>query len=366
MIDRRCIEHFDWILLIAVLILSSLGVLTIYSVTGEDPGFSDYQKQMIWIGFGLIVLILTLLPGYQLILKFSSAFYILTSLLLIYILFTPPVLGVHRWIDIPGVIRIQPSELAKISLILILAHWMSKMGNEFPTLKDMAVPTLLTVFPFLLILAEPDLGTSLVLAPLFVILVFTSGFSVRFMAIFSATILAASILTAPHVLKPYQLKRIVSFLNPEEDPLGSGYHLIQSKIAIGSGGFWGKGFRGGTQSHLDFLPVQDTDFIFSVWGEERGFAGALILLALYLVVLLRIGRCARQARDKSGSYLCIGFAVMIFFQVFINIGMVIGLMPITGLPLPFMSYGGSACLINFFAVGMILNVGMRKFPDYTG
>jgi rod shape determining protein RodA len=365
MINRKCLEHFDWILMLSILVLSGFGILTIYSVTYDDPGFSDYEKQLVWFACGLVVMTVTALPDYRHWLKLAPVFYGFTTVLLIFILFTKPVLGVRRWIDFLGLIRVQPSELAKISLIMMLAYWLAKLRGNEPKFKDLIVPTILTGIPFVLILLEPDLGTSLILGPLFVILIFVSGYNIRIMAGIAIVTITIAGFTAPHILKPYQMNRIVSFLNPEADPLGSGYHLIQSKIAIGSGGYLGKGFKGGTQSYLDFLPVQDTDFIFSVWGEEHGFVGAVGLLILYLVVLMRILKCARQSRDVAGSYLCVGFAVMLCFQIFINIGMVIGLMPITGLPLPFMSYGGSACLINFFAIGLVLNVGMRKYPDYN-
>jgi len=169
----------------------------------------------------------------------------------------------------------------------------------------------------------------------------------------------------PKIIKPYQLRRITSFMNPEADPLGAGYHLIQSKIAFGSGGFWGKGFKMGSQSHLDFLPVQDTDFIFAVWGEERGFIGGFLLLMLFILLILRSLRIARLSRDLFGTYLCTGIIVILFCQIVINTGMVIGLMPITGLPLPFMSYGGSSCLTNMFSMAIVMNIAVRRFEDYS-
>ncbi len=364
MFNRKYFEHFDWLLLLTVYTLNVLGVLTIYSATFSDPS-PDYRKQIYWIGASTVVLIFTLLIDYQTIIKYSWAFYSATLLGLIVVLFMPVYLGVHRWLFIPGIhYKLQPSEFAKLTLILILSFWGSRRRGAEPKFKDLIVPSLLTGIPFLLIVKEPDLGTALILMPLLVAIVFTSGFSIKKMLLIALVIIVPAVILAPHILKPYQMKRITSFLHPEDDPLGSGYHLIQSQIAIGSGGLMGKGFKSGTQSHLDFLPVQDTDFIFAVWGEERGFIGSLVLLSLYFLFLYRTLRIARLSKDLAGSYLCVGFAVMIFCQIIINSGMVIGLMPITGLPLPFMSYGGSASLTNFFSVGMILNVSMRKFPDY--
>jgi rod shape determining protein RodA len=366
MIDRRYIEHLDWFLLLLVCTLAVCGIVTIYSVTFDDPGLKDYQKQIIWVALSIGILIFTLFFDYKYWIKFSPILYGISSLLLIYVLFTPASLGVHRWILLPGDIRIQPSEFAKVSQILFLAYWFSRLRGLEPKMRDLFLPALIFSLPFLLILVEPDLGTSMTLAPLFISLVFCSGFSIKKMVAIILIFLIPTLCVSPYVLKPYQVKRITSFLHPEDDPLGSGYHLIQSQIAIGSGGIGGKGFKAGTQSHLDFLPVQDTDFIFAVWGEERGFLGATILLSIYFLLFFRILHIARLSRDLSGTYLCVGFAILLFCQVIINTGMVIGLMPVTGIPLPFLSYGGSASFVNFFSIGLILNVSMRKFPDYNG
>ena len=362
--NRRHFENLDWILLLTVLMLSVLGIITIYSVTCGDSGLQDYKKQIFWVAIGFMVMIGIMSFDYGTLVKNSPLIYGATIVLLIYILLAPAELGVHRWIQL-GRFRLQPSEFAKLSVILILARWMARWRSTEPALKNLFPPSILVAIPFLLILMEPDLGTSLVLGPIFIALIFTSGFSFKKMVIFALLIIVPAVLVAPHVLKPYQMRRITSFLHPENDPLGSGYHLIQSQIAIGSGGLSGKGFKSGTQSHLNFLPVQDTDFIFAVWAEERGFAGAFLLIALFALLLYRSLRIARQARDLPGSYICVGLTVMLFCQILVNIGMVIGLMPITGLPLPFMSYGGSACLTNFFSMGLILNIGMRKFADYS-
>ncbi len=365
MMDRRLIEHFDWPFFGIALLISALGVITIYGVTYASPPWQDYVKQIAWICIGLVVVTIVCLFDYRFYVKYSLLFYFFSLGSLVFLLFFGvEELGVKRWIYLPIIGQVQPSEFSKIIMILVLSWWFSRLRSSEPGIKDMIVPAFLTGITLVLILIQPDLGTSLVLIPLFATYVFASGFSFKKIAIVFILALAVAGITGHKVLKPYQIKRITSFLNPEADPLGSGYHLIQSKIAIGSGGMIGKGFKEGTQSHLNFLPVQDTDFIFAVWAEERGFIGSLILIGLYGSLLLRAFRIARHARDAAGTYLCIGFITLVFTQIIINIGMVTGLMPITGLPLPFMSYGGTACISNFFGVGIILNVGMRRFPDY--
>ncbi len=363
----RSFEHIDVILLTLTLIISSLGILTIYSVTFDDPSPQDYKKQVLWVAIGICLALMTVMVDYSIWKKIAPILYVITTLLLIYLLaFGKKELGVQRWIPIPVLdIRIQPSEFAKLTLILVLSRWLTRWRGMEPKMKDLVFPAALTGIPFILILSQPDLGTSLLIVPIFLALIFVSGFSLKKMAILGLIALFLVIVVGPHVIKPYQWQRIVSFLNPEADPLGAGYHLIQSEIAFGSGGFWGKGFRMGSQSHLDFLPVQDTDFIFSVWGEERGFLGSVLLLLLFSFLIYRSLRAARLSNDLFGTYLCIGLTVMLFCQIFINTGMVIGLMPITGLPLPFMSYGGSSCLTNFFAIALIFNVGMRRFSAYS-
>jgi len=367
MIERRQFENFDWVMLLLSVSLSIVGIITIYSVTSDDPPIPDYQKQIVWIMIGLVVYFIVMLFDYKVWSKLAVPLYLLSIVLLIYlIVFGRTELGVRRWIVIPGMgFRVQPSEFAKVTLVVMLSRTFAGLRGASPSIKDLLLPGVLTGFPLLLVLLQPDLGTSLLLVPLFVSLVFVSGFSIKKSILIIILCLIPIGIVGPKFIKPYQLKRITSFLDPEADPLGSGYHLIQSKIAIGSGGFLGKGFKMGSQSHLDFLPVQDTDFIFSVWEEERGFVGGLFLLSLYLLLIARSLKAAKNARDLFGTYLCVGMTVMLFCQIFINTGMVIGLMPITGLPLPFMSYGGSSCIVNFFAVGLIANVSMRRFTDYV-
>jgi len=363
---RRYLEHFDFLLLFLILLISALGILTIYSVTYSDPPLADYHKQIIWVALGCIILMILLALDYRLLKKWAPVFYAAVVIVLLYLLIRGQFeLGVRRWILIPFInFRLQPSEFAKPAVVILLARWMEKWRGNPPAIRQLVIRGIITGIPLILILKQPDLGTSLMLPPVFLAMVFASGFRMRTLVIIFLCLAIPAIIIGPQVIKPYQMKRITSFMDPEADPLGSGYQLIQSKIAFGSGGLTGKGFKQGPQSHLDFLPVQDTDFIFAVWGEERGFLGTLTLLALYVLLTFRCLLIARKADDLFGTYICVGLTTILFCQIFINTGMVIGLMPITGLPLPLMSYGGSACLANFVSLAIILNIGMRSFSMY--
>ncbi|MBN1880078.1 rod shape-determining protein RodA [bacterium] len=364
---KRYLEHFDFLLLITAGVISTLGILTIYSVTGENPSPNDFQKQMLWVLSGIILSVGIQFFDYRYLKKAAPFLYLGILLILIYLVIRGQFeLGVRRWIVIPGLnIRLQPSEFAKPITVLMLARWMERWGDQQPGISHLWMPVIILGLPLVLIVKQPDLGTSLMLPPILLALIFVSGFRVRTLTILMLCIMIPVFFAGKIVIKPYQMKRITSFLNPEADPQGSGYQLIQSKIAIGSGGLTGKGFKQGSQSHLDFLPVQDTDFIFAVWAEEWGFLGAVGLLCLFILLICRCIGIAKKAEDLFGRYLCIGITTIIFSQIFINIAMVIGLLPITGLPLPFMSYGGSACFTNFLSLGLVLNIGMRSFPVYN-
>ncbi len=362
----RYIEHFDFLLLFLALTLSGMGLLTIYSVTGDDPMPNDFQKQILWVVTGVILVAAMQFFDYRYLKKWAPVLYFGVVIALLYLVIRGQFeLGVRRWIAIPGLdLKLQPSEFAKLTTVIMLARWMERWGGQQPRLSHLWMPVLIMGLPLALILKQPDLGTSLILPIIFLALIFVSGFKIRTLVILALLCGTPAFFAGKMLIKPYQMKRITGFLNPEADPKGAGYQLIQSKIAIGSGGLTGKGFKQGSQSHLDFLPVQDTDFIFAVWAEEWGFAGSLVLLALFTLFICRCLSTGKKSDDLFGFYLCTGITTLIFAQVFINIGMVIGLLPITGLPLPFMSYGGSACFTNYISIGIVLNVGMRSFPVY--
>ena len=364
MIDRRLVQYFDWGMLGLTILLGCFGIITLYSaVTADAPSPQKmlYIKQLMWYGIGFFLMIGTFLVDYKKLDQWAFAIYIGCILLLICVLlFGRYVGGARRWLAF-GPISIQPSELAKIALIVVLAKYYSKFANQRGlNLRELVIPIMLTLVPFLLIVKQPDLGTALLLALI-------AGCITLFVKIERRSLfcmVGTGLVTVPMVwffLKGYQKQRILTFLNPDRDPLGAGYHIIQSKIAIGSGMITGKGFLKGTQNALSFLPEQHTDFIFSVLAEEWGFVGAVALVLVLLMFVVWGLNIAYSCRDPFGIVLAFGITTMIFWQAFINIGMVMGLMPVVGIPLPFISYGGSSIITVMIGVGILINVSMRRF-----
>lgn len=363
MIDRRLTTNFSWWFLIVTLAVAILGVVIIYSANHgrPEPFFRNlYIKQIYWILYGLAAMSVAIAVDYRLISRYAYLIYGLTVLALIYVLFFGIVAsGARRWIHL-GPLIVQVSEFAKISLIIVLAKYfeIGKHQGQFQ-FKDLVTPTILTLIIGGLIARQPDLGTAIMIFLIF--LVFIAAIEFNFFTLLK--LVGLGIISAPLLwffLKDYQKTRVLTLFNPEMDPLGAGYHTIQSKIAIGSGGFWGKGFFAGTQSRLNFLPEKHTDFIFSVFAEETGFFGVIILLGLYLFIILKGLNIAFRAVDRFGFFMALGLISSITFYTIFNIGMTIGLFPVTGLPLPLMSYGGSSLITNFFAIGLLLNIEMRR------
>jgi rod shape determining protein RodA len=268
--------------------------------------------------------------------------------------------GSQRWLPL-GFISFQPSELAKIGLILVMARFFTeKELAQGYSLRDLAIPFLLLALPALLVFKQPDLGTVVLLGFIFLSILIFMGVRARaWLTLGAACAIAAPIFW--FFLKDYQKTRLRVFLDPELDPLKTGYHITQSKIAVGSGGFWGKGFLKGTQSQLHFLPEQHTDFVFSVWAEEWGFVGSFVLLFLLLFLVSRGLKIASNSKDRGGAVLAIGVSAMIFWQAFINIGMVVGIVPVVGVPLPLFSYGGTSLVTTLIGIGILMNVSMRRF-----
>ena len=364
MFDRRFVQYFDWGLLGLAIVLGSFGLVTLYSVVNAGalaPQKILYLKQMIWFGAGLVLMVISFLFNYKLLDRYAYAVYIFCILLLIAVLFFGKyVSGSQRWLVL-GPISIQPSEIVKIAVIITLASYYSK--NAYTrgfTLRQLFTPVILVLVPFALIVRQPDLGTAL-------LIVLIAGSMTVFVKIERRSFLylmATGMVTIPLVwflLKEYQKQRILTFLNPDRDPLGAGYHIIQSKISIGSGMLAGKGYLKGTQNALSFLPEQHTDFIFSVLAEEWGFVGSAILILLFLLLIIWGLNIAHSCRDPFGTIMAVGISAMIFWQAFVNIGMVMGLMPVVGVPLPFISYGGSSIATMMIAVGLLINVSMRRF-----
>lgn len=362
-IDRRLFIHFDWTLLGIILVIATIGILNLYSATAkiEMSGTPLYLKQISWLVIGLAAMVAIAFIEYRFYADVAYIAYVVTLFLLIVVLCVGLITsGAQRWVKI-GSLSFQPSEFVKISLILALAKFFHRPPHpKGYSLKQLYLPFLLLLLPMGLILKQPDLGTSIILLLVFLsILIFVK---IRWSTLLTLGLGGgAAVPLLWSFLKEYQKKRIITFFNPDLDPLGAGYHLIQSKIAVGSGGIIGKGFMKGTQAKLGFLPEQQTDFIFSALGEEWGFVGSLVLIGLYFALILLGLRIAVQAKDRFGAILAFGVVAMIFWHVFINIGMVLGMMPVVGIPLPLLSYGGSFLISTLMGAGLLLNVSMRRY-----
>jgi len=358
-------RDFDWVLLLFVLIICILGVSEIYSATLHTKYVGFHTKQVFWIVAGLIAMFLFAKIDYHKMLDFVPwAYGVCIVSLLAVLAVGHKALGAKRWIKI-GPMQFQPSEWVKLVLILVMARYFANLGGRSLTWKDIFKAFALVGVPMLLVLKQPDLGTTLTYAPILVAGLFLGGINVRQALILGTCGLAlvAGVWTSGKMLKPYQKARLTSFVNPDNDPKGSGYQTKQSLIAIGSGGVWGKGAAKGTQTQGDFLPIPHADFIFAAFGEEHGFVGALFVLLLYFFILMRLIQNAQTAADLSGSLLIMGVVAVLTFEIAVNVGMVIGFMPVTGIPLPLMSYGGSSVLFTFLALGAAMNVRMRRFVN---
>lgn len=366
MFDRRIIANFDWILLILTLLIAGVGLTAVYSATftPEKGASSLFLKQAQWIAAGFVVMLVVMSVNYYNWCRYAYPFYGLTLVfLLLVMLIGRSALGAARWLSF-GPVSFQPSELAKLALIAIVAKYLAdhpRAGGY--TLKDLARPALMLAAPLILVVKQPDLGTALLFLFVTVTLLFIAGINRKTLIGVLASVAALGpplLWFAWGHLKAYQKSRIMVFLDPDADPLGIGYHVTQSKIAIGSGMLTGKGFLSGTQSQLKFLPERHTDFIFSVFSEEWGFIGSMTVLILYFLLIMRGLEIANRAKDRLGKLLATGAVTMLFFYVFINIGMTLGIMPVVGVPLPLFSYGGTAMLTTFAAIGILLNVSMRR------
>ena len=360
--DKRLIKDFDKILLAAVFILCVGGLLILYSATKvKDLSFAEsyVARQINWMALGAVLLLLVLNISYQRFIDISYVLYGINIILLILVLILGHVrLGAQRWFTI-GNFTLQPSEFIKISFILTLANYLGSKKESLEHPKGFIAPLILLAVPFLLVLVQPDLGTALLLLPIFLSMMFVAGIRPKYLLVLVIT----GLLSLPvfwHFLRDYQKQRLTVFLNPNADPLGAGYTIIQSKIAVGSGGIIGKGWLAGTQNQLNFLPERHTDFIFSVIGEEWGLFGALVLLLLYFLIVRRGFDIAALTNDMHGKLIATGVVVLIALQVLINIAMTIGFMPVVGIPLPLISYGGSSMFTTLIAIGLLLNVGMRR------
>lgn len=355
-------RRLDLIVLGCTLSLAGLGVLFVASATGAGRLAGLATRQAIWVGVGIGAMVAAVLFDYRTLLKISFALYCVSLVPLVYLLmFGQRIANVKSWIRFGG-FQFQPAELAKIATALLVAYLFENEDDGRLRLPAFIKLGVIVGVPFLLTFLQPDLGLALTFLPLLAVGFFFGGMPIKG---WIAILLAVCVLAggAWFFLKDYQKQRIGNFFNPEQDLLKSGYQVRQSKIAVGSGGFSGKGFRSGTQSQLRFLPVQHTDFIFAVIAEEWGFLGVIVVLGLFATLLLRALALARVARDRGGVFLILSLAAMIFFSVVINTSMMIGLLPTTGIPLPLVSYGGSSVATTFLAIGLILGVEYRRFAN---
>src|ERR1700716_3100803 len=361
-------RDYDWWLLAILATICLLGLIEIYSATKGSSLAGMHMRQVRWLVIGFVAMFALSRLDYHLILDQAPILYLIGVTSLVAVLLVGHTrFGAKRWIPILGEF-LQVSELVKLIIIIIMARFFAEVRSDELSLQDLLKAGLLVGLPLILILKQPDLGTALVLVPMLVVGAFLAGLQWQHAAIFSLAgiLLVGAVFYSPvswHILKPYQRDRITSFLHPEEDAKGSGYQLLQSKIAVGSGGFWGKGFRNGSQNQLGYIPVRYSDFIMSAWAEEQGFKGVLLALGLYMALLLRLVQNAQRAKDRAGMFLVMGVAAALGFHVLVNVAMVIGAMPVTGIPLPLMSYGGSATLFVFMAIGLVMNVRLRRFVN---
>ena len=363
-IDRRLFEHFDMILMLLIFLVCAMAFFNLYSASFpiKGSGAAPYVRQgyFFLIGFAAFVFVISF--DYRELHSWNYALYGAVIVLLLIAMFAGDRAGgAQRWINL-GFFKLQPSEPAKLMLVIALASYYSRkeMADGYG-IKDLVVPVLLTALPFVLIMLQPDLGTALMLGIIFVSMTVFVRLRISAYTIMASLGCGLGFFAWENLLKPYQKQRITTFLNPEKDPMGHGYQVLQSKIAVGSGGKFGKGYLEGTQGHLHFLPERHTDFAFAVWSEEWGFFGSVFFLASYFLLLLWGLYVAMFARDRFGVLLAFGVITLIFWQAVINLFMIMGLLPVVGIPLPLVSYGGSSLLTTMLGLGILMNVRMRRF-----
>jgi rod shape determining protein RodA len=361
-VDRRHVISFDWFWLLALLSLSALGAAAIWSARSGTGLDSYFGRQLLYIGIGFAVFLVAVAFDYHFYSHYITVFYLGGIAVLVLTLVTGRTIHNSKsWISL-GSVAFQPSELVKVVAIVALAKYYSEIERDYLDLRNLIVGALIVIAPMLLVVAQGDLGTAVTFAPIFVAIAFMMGIRRKYVLASILAVLVASPV-AWMTLKEYQRGRIQTVFKPELDPHHLGYQTIQSEIAIGSGRFFGKGFKQGSQSQLGFLPARHTDFVFAVLSEERGFAGSIAVLGLFLFVSVRLLRTAREAKDRVGALVATGVLALFLFHVMINVGMVVGLLPIAGIPLPLVSAGGSSLISWFAAMGLCMNVRMRRYVN---
>jgi rod shape determining protein RodA len=359
-------RDFDWVLLGFVLLLSIISVLEIKSATLHTKFHGFDHKQIEFLAVGLVLMFLISLIDYHVLIDIVpwAVGVSIASLIAVKLVGTK-VLGARRWINLGHGAHFQPSEWVKLVLIVAVARYFWGLAGRELTWPDIGKAFALVGIPMVLVLIQPDLGTALTYFPILVAGLFLGGIRIKQVALIllALALVGGVAWKSGKRLKPYQQARINAFINPDSDPKGSGYQIRQSLIAVGSGGIWGKGANRGTQTQGDFLPIPYTDFIFAAFCEEHGFVGAIGVLLLYFLILMRLIQNAQTASDLPGSFIIMGIVAIIIFQIAVNVGMVVGLMPVTGIPLPLLSYGGSSVLFTFLALGIVMNIRMSRFVN---
>lgn len=363
MLDRRLIGNFGWLLLILTIAFTCIGLVNLYS-SSYHTGLAPFKKQLIWVFVGILCMIAISFVNYNLLNKYSLHIFFLSVILLILVLIIgKEVSGSKSWIPI-GPFTLQPSEFVKLSIVLAIARFYHNDFEDGPfSLRDLIKPIAFTLALSILVLMQPDLGTAIIIILVSGTIFIFMGIKRKSLLLILLTLLVLSVPTWNFFLKGYQKDRILTFIDPSIDPLGTGYNSIQSQIAVGSGKVFGKGFMSGSQSQLRFIPAQQTDFAFSVLAEEWGFLGSTISIALYFLLILCILDTASSAKDKFSMLVALGIAALFFWHTVINVGMVLGLLPVIGVPLLLFSYGGSSVLTSFIGIGIVLGIKMRQTPS---
>lgn len=361
--NRRILRSVEWGILICSIILFVIGLIALFSAT-QETNYSEFKKQIMWLCVSIPVIIFVLMIDYNILAKASPIFYGIFVILLIAVLFTEPINGARSWFEITDNLRFQPSELAKIFVIIFLATVMVKIQernkNDINRITRLLLILLIIGVPLFLIIKQPDYGTAMAFIIFTLLMLFVAGIDKKYIIIVALIIAVSLPLAYFYVLPEHAKTRIEVFLNPNLDPRGAGYNIIQSKLAIGAGRIFGMGLLKGNQTQLGYLYPKTTDFIFSVIGEELGFVFSSAVIILYVIMITKAIKVAKTAKNDLGSYIAIGIVGIFLFHMLENIGMTMGLLPITGVPLPFVSYGGSSLITNFICIAMLLNISGRR------
>lgn len=362
---KKLLKNTEWTVLIVSLLLFVIGLIALFSAT-QSTEYSEFKKQVQWFLISIPFLVLAYFIDYNIIARFSTVIYIIALGLLVGVLFTEPINGARSWYQFGGT-TIQPSELSKVVVVLFMSFFINKLQirgrKEINKVWKLMIALIFMALPIGLIIIQPDYGTAMAYVFAMLFILFVSGIDRKYIII-ACLLVAIAVPIAYQKLPQHALKRIEVFLNPESDPRGDGYNIIQSKLAIGAGQLVGMGLFQGNQTQLGFLYPKTTDFIFSVIGEEFGFIATATILVLYVILVTKIIYIAKTAKDNIGTYIAIGIGGIFFFHMIENIGMTIGLLPITGVPLPFVSYGGSSLITNFICIGLLLNISSRRQKSY--